>query len=125
MGLFSGLISNASDSDSDATRKKLADVLLPSENIELAYKLVRDMIVFTDKRLIIIDKQGMTGKKISYKTYPYRSISRFTVETSGHFDLDAELSIFISSAIEPAETLTFSKDRHIVEIQQALAQAIL
>lgn len=125
MGLLSGFINNASNVDKDATRKKLVDVLLPNENIELSYKLVRDMIIFTDKRLIIIDKQGITGKKVSYKTYPYRSISRFTVETSGHFDLDAELKIYISSAIEPSESLTFSKDSHIVEIQQALAQAIL
>lgn len=72
---------------------------MPTEDIELAYKLVRDMVIFTEKRLIIIDKQGVTGKKTSYKSYPYRSISRFTVETTGHFDLDAELHIFISSAL--------------------------
>ncbi|MFS7413172.1 PH domain-containing protein [Carnobacterium maltaromaticum] len=125
MGLFSGLINNANDANINDVRKKLADVLLPTEDIELAYKLVRDMVIFTEKRLIIIDKQGVTGKKTSYKSYPYRSISRFTVETTGHFDLDAELHIFISSALEPAATLTFSKDRHIVEIQQALAKAVL
>ena len=102
MGLFSGLINNASDANINDVRKKLADVLLPTEDIELAYKLVRDMVIFTEKRLIIIDKQGVTGKKTSYKSYPYRSISRFTVETTGQFDLDAELHIFISSALEPA-----------------------
>lgn len=125
MGLFGGLINNAGRADIDSTRKKLADVLLPNEEIELSYKLVRDRIVFTDKRLIVIDKQGATGKKVAYQSYPYRSISRFTVETSGHFDLDAELSIYISSALEPVTTLTFSKDRDIVEIQQALAKAVL
>ncbi|MEG2602324.1 MAG: PH domain-containing protein, partial [Carnobacterium sp.] len=75
MGLFSGLINNASDANINDVRKKLADVLLPTEDIELAYKLVRDMVIFTEKRLIIIDKQGVTGKKTSYKSYPYRSIS--------------------------------------------------
>lgn len=69
----------------------MKDVLITGETVSLAFKLVRDLIVFTDFRLILVDKQGMTGKKVEYKSIPYRSISRFSVETSGHFDLDAEL----------------------------------
>ncbi len=87
--------------------------------------LVRDLIVFTEKRLILVDKQGVTGKKTSYKSIPYHSISRFTVESSGHFDLDAELKIWISSALEPAEVLQFKSDNNVFEIQQALAAAVL
>ena len=68
-------------------------ILIPGEQVELAYVLIRDLIVFTEKRLILVDKQGVTGKKTSYKSIPYHSISRFTVESSGHFDLDAELKI--------------------------------
>lgn len=67
----------------------------------------------------------MTGKKVEYKSIPYRSISRFSVETSGHFDLDAELKIWISSAELPAESLQFRSDDSIVAIQKALAQAVL
>lgn len=93
--------------------------------MELAYKLIRDMVVFTDKRLILIDKQGMTGKKTEYKCIPYRSISRFSVETSGHFDLDSELNIWISGSVEPAEVLQFGKDKNILEVQRALATAVL
>lgn len=125
MGLFSGLIGNASQKDSDKVEEQLADILIPNEQVRLAYALVRDLIVFTEKRLILVDKQGMTGKKTSYKSIPYRSISRFTVETSGHFDLDAELKIWISSATEPSEILQFNSDRNVVEIQQALAAAVL
>lgn len=91
----------------------------------MAFALVRDLIVFTDYRLILVDKQGMTGKKVSYKSIPYGSISRFTVETSGHFDLDAELKIWISSAVEPAEVLEFKSDTSVVAIQKALAAAVL
>ena len=43
----------------------------------LAFSLIRDLIVFTEFRLILVDKQGVTGKKTSYKSLPYRSISRF------------------------------------------------
>lgn len=125
MGIFSGLLGNASQKDTGKVEEQLQDILIPGEQVELAFALVRDLIVFTEKRLILVDKQGMTGKKSSYKSLPYRSISRFTVETPGHFDLDAELKIWISSAMEPAEVLQFKSDRNVVEIQQALAAAVL
>lgn len=125
MGLIGGMMGNASNVSPEDARKKLGSVILDSEDIDLAFKLVRDLVIFTDKRLIIVDKQGMTGKKTTYHSLPYSSISRFTVETSGHFDLDAELKIFISSAAEPAVSLQFTKDKHIETIQQALALAVL
>ncbi|WP_307977072.1 PH domain-containing protein [uncultured Streptococcus sp.] len=125
MGLFSGMIGNASQRDNDKVERQLEDILIPDEQVNLAFVLVRDLIVFTDYRLILVDKQGVTGKKTSYKSLPYRSISRFTVETSGHLDLDAELKIWISSAAEPAEVLQFNSDHNVVEIQQALAEAVL
>ncbi|MGT2755601.1 PH domain-containing protein [Streptococcus ovuberis] len=125
MGLFSGLLGNASQKDVEKVEQQLADILVPGEQVNLAFQLVRDLIVFTEKRLILVDKQGVTGKKVSYKSLPYRSISRFTVETSGHFDLDAELKIWISSASQPAEILQFKSDKSVVQIQQALAAAVL
>lgn len=125
MGLFSGLIGNASQKDNEKVERQLVDILIPNEQVELAFVLIRDLIVFTEKRLILVDKQGVTGKKTSYKSIPYRSISRFTVEKSGHFDLDAELKIWVSSAMEPAEVLQFKSDDNVVEIQQALAAAVL
>ena len=125
MGIFSGLIGNASQKDNSKVERQLENILIPNEQIDLAFVLVRDLIVFTEKRLILVDKQGITGKKTSYKSIPYHSISRFTVETSGHFDLDSELKIWVSSALEPAETLQFKSDRSVVEIQQALAAAVL
>lgn len=125
MGLFNGLMGNATQHNNESVEKELIDVFIANEKVDLAFKLIRDLIVFTDKRLIIVDKQGMTGKKVEYKSIPYKSISRFSVETSGHFDLDAELKILISSAELPAESLQFRKDNNIVVIQQALAAAVL
>ncbi|HFI0634620.1 TPA: PH domain-containing protein [Streptococcus suis] len=125
MGLFSGLMGNASQMNNDKVEQELADILLDAEQVEMAFSLVRDLIVFTEYRLILVDKQGMSGKKVSYKSIPYRSISRFTVETSGHFDMDAELKIWISSATEPAETLQFKSDKSVIAIQKALASAVL
>lgn len=125
MGLFSGLLGNASQKDVEKVERQLVDLLIPNERVNLAFSLIRDLIIFTDYRLILVDKQGVTGKKTSYKSLPYRSISRFTVETSGHFDLDAELKIWVSSALEPTEVLQFKSDDNVVQIQQALASAVL
>lgn len=125
MGLLSGLMGNASQKDSAKVENELTNILLDTEGVELAFTLVRDMIVFTNYRLILVDKQGLSGKKIEYKSIPYRSISRFSVETSGHFDLDAELKIWISSAVEPSESLQFRSDNNVIQIQKALAAAVL
>ena len=66
MGLFSGLLGNASQKDIEKTERELENILTPAENVELAFSLIRDLIVFTDKRLILVDKQGVTGKKTAY-----------------------------------------------------------
>ena len=124
MGLLSGLMGNASQKNVDKVERDLEDILVPGEQVTLAFSLIRDLIVFTEFRLILVDKQGVTGKKTSYKSLPYRSISRFSVETSGHFDLDAELKIWVSSAFEPSEVLQFKSDSSVIEIQQALASAV-
>ena len=124
MGLLSGLMGNASQKNVDKVERDLEDILVPGEQVTLAFSLIRDLIVFTEFRLILVDKQGVTGKKTSYKSLPYRSISRFSVETSGHFDLDAELNIWVSSAVEPSEVLQFKSDNSVIEIQQALASAV-
>lgn len=124
MGLLSGLMGNASQKNVDKVERDLEDILVPGEQVTLAFSLIRDLIVFTEFRLILADKQGVTGKKTSYKSLPYRSISRFSVETSGHFDLDAELKIWVSSAVEPSEILQFKSDNSVIEIQQALASAV-
>lgn len=125
MGLFSGLLGNASKKDNDKVELPIGGHLNSRWTGGVSLCFSRDLIVFTEKRLILVDKQGVTGKKTSYKSIPYHSISRFTVESSGHFDLDAELKIWISSALEPAEVLQFKSDNNVFEIQQALAAAVL
>lgn len=124
MGLFSGIFGNASEMTLEDAKDDLSHILIPNETIELAYKLIRDKIIFTSHRLIIIDIQGM-GKKQEFQSIPYRSISRFTVETAGNFDLDSELDIYISSATEATVALEFQGKHAIFEVQQALSQAIL
>ena len=74
----------------------VADLLLPDEQLVAAFKAVRDSVVFTDKRIIAINVQGITGKKKDYSSLPYSKIQAFSVETAGSFDLDAELELWFS-----------------------------
>jgi len=121
VGLLDGLLGNASTVDVGQIKKELQPILTEKEEVEAAFKLIRDLIVFTDRRLILVDKQGLTGKKVEYHSYPYKSISHFSVETAGHFALDAELKIWISSAEQPAIYKQFKKDDSIYAIQKILA----
>jgi hypothetical protein len=93
----------------------------PSPPLRLV--LVRDSFIFTNRRLILVDKQGMTGKKVDYTSVPYRHIHRFSVETAGQFDMDAELKIWVTGHGEPIKK-EFRKGVDIYEVQAILAQYI-
>jgi hypothetical protein len=119
MGLFDGLMGNASQVDVKTVQKELDMILIPNEQVQQAFKLIRDMFVFTDKRLILVDKQGMTGKKVEYHSIPYKNITHFSVETAGTFDLDAELKIWVSGSQMPISK-EFKKDTNIFDVQKTL-----
>jgi hypothetical protein len=71
--------------------------LIDGETVLSVFKTVRDQLVFTNKRIIAANVQGLTGKKVDYTSIPYSKIQTFSVETSGVFDLDCELEIYISA----------------------------
>lgn len=120
MGLFDALLGNASEVNIDEVRKEYAQIVAENETIERAYKLLRDMFLFTNKRLILVDKQGLTGRKSEYHSIPYKSITHFSIETAGHFDLEAELKIWISGNPVPVQK-TFNKSLNIYALQAVIA----
>jgi len=120
LGIFDGLMGNASEVNVVEVEKEFARILAVEERVEKAYKLIRDMFIFTNKRLILVDKQGLTGKKVEYHSVPYKSITHFSIETSGHFDLDAELKIWLSGSQTPIQK-QFNKSLDIYELQSVLA----
>ena len=105
MGFLSNLLGNAGVATVDELSKEFGNLLTDNETIEIGFKLFRVVFIFTNKRLILVDKQGITGKKIEYLSVVYKSISRFSIETAGNFDLDAELKIWISSEVNPSVSL--------------------
>ncbi|MGJ8740811.1 PH domain-containing protein [Clostridium botulinum] len=124
MGLFNGLMGNASEVNIMEVEKEYSNILAQNERVEKAYKLIRDMFIFTNKRLILVDKQGMTARKTEYHSIPYKAITHFSIEIAGNFDLDAELKIWISGTQLPIEK-QFNKSLNIYELQSVLANYVL
>ena len=116
MGIFTG---NAGRKDPAALQAEYASLFAADEQVHAAYGVARDVFFFTNMRLILVDKQGFSGKKVSYESIPYKSIERFSVETAGTFDLDAELKIWVRGRGEPIAK-QFDKSANIYEVQAIL-----
>ena len=71
-----------------------------NEQALFAVKTVRDAALFTDKKVLICDKQGITGKKTEYYAIPYNKIVTYAIETAGHFDIDSEIKLILTGGIE-------------------------
>lgn len=123
MAILGGLIGNASPISEADVRNELDKLIGESEQVLRGYKLVRDLVVMTDRRLLLVDKQGITGRKVEYRSVPYKSITNFSVETAGHFDLDADLKIWVSGIAEPI-IKKFSRGADVYEMQALLAQCV-
>lgn len=122
--MLQGLFGNASEVNAGALQTELKEVLIEGETVVRAFRVIRDQFVFTNRRLILVDKQGVTGKKVEYHSIPYKSITHFSVETAGNFDLDAEMKIYISGNPIPIAR-EFKRGSDIKGVQQVMAYFIL
>jgi len=120
MGLLSRMLGHASEADIGSVEETLEHVLAEGEKVEKAFQLMRDLIIFTSHRMILIDRQGVTGRKAEYHSVPYRAVTHFTVESAGTFDLEAELKIWLAGTPDPIQK-TFSRGKTIFDVQRALA----
>ena len=82
--------------DAACKDKAVAALLVPEEKVLSSYTAMRDYVGFTDKRIISVNGQGLTGKKKDYTSLPYSKIQAYSVETAGVFDLDSELELWFS-----------------------------
>lgn len=99
------------------------ELLISGEEVLQAFKSIRDMVVFTNKRIIAINVQGLTGKKKDFTSLPYSKIQAFSVETAGTFDLDAELEIWMSGL--GRAKFEFAGSYDIKVIQKFIAEKVL
>ncbi|NVJ51790.1 MAG: PH domain-containing protein [Gammaproteobacteria bacterium] len=119
MGLFSSLLGNAGVIDEQKLNETIRPLLADSEQAIIGFNIFRDKMIFTSQRLIITDTQGLTGSKVSYLSIPYSKITKFSIETTGTFDLDAELKIWVGSDSTPIER-KFNKKVNIYDVQKVL-----
>ncbi len=124
MGILSAFTGNASEVDRDKLQQRIGGMLVGGESVAQAFQLVRDQIVFTDRRLITIAKQGVTGRKQEILSVPYKSITMFSVEQAGTLDLDAEVRLWVRGLDEPV-VLTFGKGTDLGKIGKVLGEAVL
>ncbi len=105
MGLINATVWDVGDAAED-----LGYALAQGEQVRFAFKLVRDSILFTDRRIMMTDVQGITGSKRRYVSIPYRAITTFSLESAGHFDLDTELVLTVSGSPPIAFNLSRGAD---------------
>jgi hypothetical protein len=74
----------------------ITPMFVPGEQILGTFQSIRDGVVFTNKRIIVINVQGLTGKKKDFTSLPYSKIQAYSVETAGVLDLDSELELWFS-----------------------------
>ncbi|MEQ8520258.1 MAG: PH domain-containing protein [Cytophagales bacterium] len=80
----------------DDSSDKVQEILADGEQIVKVYSHTRDKVWFTNKRIIALDVQGLTGSKKEYRSFPYNKISSFSIETAGTFDGDSDFKIWVS-----------------------------
>jgi Bacterial PH domain len=122
--MFAGLLGNASKVDNNNLSNEFDWLLAAGENFQIGFVLIRDLFIFSNMRLILIDKQGFSGKKMEIMSIPYTKISRFSIENAGSFDMDSELKIWIQGENLPISK-SFRKDINIREIYRILSDYII
>ena len=104
-------------------RKEIYDLLVRDEQVVAAFKTIRDQVIFTTKRILVVNVQGLTGKKTSYFTYPFSKVQYFGVETAGVWDADSELVLVFSNGGTLSFDFTSSVD--IRKISAIIADFVL
>jgi hypothetical protein len=110
--------------DPGAAASEFARLLSNGEHVYAAFDFVRDAMLFTNGRLIMVDKQGLTGRKVEYLSIPYRSILYFSVTTEGHLLAEARMHIWVDGMKDPIEK-EFNNRVDIYQVQGILSAFVV
>lgn len=124
MGFFNNLLGNATEVNLEEIREEFEPILLSDEELETAFRIFRDKWVFTSKRLIMLDVQGVSGTKREYHSIPYKSIVHFSVETAGTLDDDCEMKLWVRGMSEPIKK-EFKRDVDVKGLSKILAGHVI
>ena len=124
MSFLQNLLGNATTASPEEYNPLISNLLVENEAVFTAFKTLRDYVIFTNERLVLVDVQGITGKKKSFKSIPYSQITVFTKENAGTFDLDSEIDLYVRSYPSPI-VLKFGKSSNIDVVYQLLSDYVL
>lgn len=124
MGLFSSDSKNSATAEIRKFHADYGQLLIDGEIIEAGFVVARDTLLFTNKRLIVVEVQGISGRQLEYLSIPYGSVVKFSVQTGGSFDLNAELKLWIGNETVPMEK-KFTSALNVYEVQKILASHLL
>ncbi|WP_413663636.1 PH domain-containing protein [Microbulbifer sp. CNSA002] len=109
--------------DISESRDDFNKFLIEGEFIFAGFKTIRDQVVFTNKRIIAANVQGITGSKVDYTSLPFSKIQAFSVETAGTFDLDCEIEVYLSEIGKVRFEIRGSFD--LIQFNEYISQYIL
>ena len=104
-------------------RKEVPGLMMNDEQIIQAFSTVRDQVIFTDQRIFVVNVQGLTGKKVSYFSYPYSKVQYYGIETAGVLDIDSELVLVFANGAKLQ--FDFQSNVDIQQISQLISRFIL
>lgn len=106
-------------------RKDISALFVRGEEPVMAFKTVRDQLVFTNKRIIAMDVQGLTGKRISFASMPYAKVQFFSVQTQGFMEIFPDSELFLSFSNGYTATFEFKGDVDIAGIGRMISEYVL
>lgn len=109
----------------DSVRSEVNGLLIAGEQIEMAFQTVRDQLLFTNKRIIAIDVQGITGKRKSYSTMPYSKIQYFSIQTPGFAEIIPDSELFIMFSNTFTAKFEFKGEVDIGKIGRMISEFVL
>jgi len=109
--------------DANLILKEVQPLFVPGEEVLSAYKGLRDFVVFTSKRIIAVNVQGVTGKKKDFSSLPFSKVQAFSVETAGVIDLDSELELYFSGLGKVK--FEFTGESNIIQMGQIIGSYVL
>ena len=116
---------NLTPIDPASVRQEVNGLLIEGEFINQAFKTVRDQMIFTNKRIIAIDVQGLTGKRKSYSSLPYSKIQYFAIQTPGFIELIRDSELFLMFANGFTATFEFKGNVDIGAIGRMISEYVL
>lgn len=109
----------------DSVRNDVKGLLLSDEQVEMAFQTIRDQLIFTNKRIIAVDVQGLTGKRKSFSTMPYSKIQYFSIQTPGFVELIPDSELFIMFSNTFTAKFEFKGNVDIGKIGRMISQYVL